>query len=338
LDLRPENKLALHESQMSSGHRDLLNINELPEDPETLSRKIKGIILVDHAKPLRRWDNAKILSIFDHHVDVGAGPDAEPRVFKKTASCTTLVARQMLDELEKLDAEYHLSHELLELILRAIAIDSDGLNPEKSTEDDRNASARVLKRSDWRDEDLEDVMEGLDETIGDARKALAHLSVRDLLRRDYKSDFYDTPSPRTPLISLGFASIPVSMDEQIERTEWKELFSWFATHAAYTAQVGADVSISLNKYKVKMPGVAKKQKVREIVLVVRDDVRVNDEQADELFRLICDTIEKDEKLKAKPWHRASELGKRQMVWTNFCEDCGRKYVRPLVEQAVLSWE
>ena len=343
LDLRPENKLALHESQMSSGHRDLLNINELPEDPETLSRKIKGIVLVDHAKPLRKWENAKILSIFDHHVDVGAGPDAEPRVFQKTASCTTLVGRQMLDELEKLDQEYHLSHELLELILRAIAIDSDGLNSGKSSEADRKVSARVLARSDWHDNDLEDVMEDLDDKIGDARKDLAHLSVRDLLRRDYKSDFYDTPSSRTPLISLGFASIPVSMDEQIERAEFKELFSWFATHAAYTAQVGADVSISLNKYKVKMKGeglggVVKKQKVREIVLVVRDDVRVNDEQADELFRLISDTIEKDEKLNANPWHRVSELGRRQMVWTNTCEDCGRKYVRPLVEQAVLSWK
>jgi exopolyphosphatase len=338
LDLRPENKLALHESQMSSGHRDLLNINELPEDPETLSRKIKGIVLVDHAKPLRRWDNAKILSIFDHHVDVGAGPDAEPRVFEKTASCTTLLARQMLDELEKLEKEYHLSHEFLELILRAIAIDSDGLNPAKSTEADRRVSARVLERSDWRGEDLEDLMEDLDDKIGDARKDLAHLSVRDLLRRDYKSDFYDTPSPRIPLISLGFASIPVSMDEQIERAEFKELFSWFATHAAWTAEAGADVSISLNKYKVKMPGVAKKQKIREIVLVVRDNVRVNDQQADELFRLISATIEKDEKLMAKPWHRVAELGKRQMAWTNFCEDCGRKYVRPLVEQAVMNWK
>lgn len=58
------------------------------------------------ATPLRKWKNANILSIFDHHVDVGAGPDADPRIFEKTASCTTLVARQMLDELEKLDSEY----------------------------------------------------------------------------------------------------------------------------------------------------------------------------------------------------------------------------------------
>jgi exopolyphosphatase len=61
LDLRPENKLALDNSKMTSGHEDLLTIDELPEDPETLSPKLKGIVLVDHAEPLRKWRKAKIL-------------------------------------------------------------------------------------------------------------------------------------------------------------------------------------------------------------------------------------------------------------------------------------
>jgi hypothetical protein len=55
LDLRPENKLALHNSKMTKGHEDLLTMDELPEDPETLSYKLKGIVLVDHAIPLRKW-------------------------------------------------------------------------------------------------------------------------------------------------------------------------------------------------------------------------------------------------------------------------------------------
>lgn len=188
---------------MSSGHRDLLNIDELPEDPETLSRKIKGIVLVDHPQPLRRWEDATIVSIFDHHVDTGAGPDAKPRIFEKTASCTTIVARQMLDELEQLQQEYHMPHELLELVLSAIAIDSDGLNPEKSGDEDRRISKRVLERSEWHKKDLEDVMETLDEDLGDAKKDLDGFKLRDLLRRDWKGDLVDTPSPRTPTVSLG---------------------------------------------------------------------------------------------------------------------------------------
>lgn len=230
LDLRPENKVALDNSQMTPGHEDLLTLDELPEDPETLSKKLKGIILVDHAAPLRKWSQAKILSIFDHHKDRGTAPDADPRIFETAASCTTLVARQMLDELEKLDQEYHMPHELLELILSAIAIDSGGLTSDKTTKADVETSKRVLARSNWRDNELDDVMEDLDDKLTKAQKNIDRLGLYDLLRRDWKSDVIDTPSPRTPTISVGFASIPYSMDEQILKTEFGELFGMF-THS-----------------------------------------------------------------------------------------------------------
>ncbi|KAI1848118.1 hypothetical protein JX265_005884 [Neoarthrinium moseri] len=335
LDLRPENKLALDNSLMSSGHSDLLTLDELPEDPQTLSDDIKGIIIVDHPVPLRKWSNAEILSIFDHHKDSGAGPDAHPRIFEKVASCTTLVARQMLDELESLPEEYHLPHELLELILSAIAIDSGGLKD--ATDEDRKIAERVLRRSNWRGADLEDKMGELDDQLGDAKKDLDHLGVRDLLRRDWKGDLVDTPSPRTPTVSLGFSSIPYSFEDQIEKTEFGELFDWFAIEAAWTAQVGADISVALNKYKVR-DQTGKKRKIREIVLCVRKDVRIDEEQADDLFRTVSKAIEKEESLNAKPWHRASELGRRQMVWTHERSDAGRKVIRPIIEAAVEAWD
>ncbi|GIZ38608.1 hypothetical protein CKM354_000202000 [Cercospora kikuchii] len=335
LDLRPENKVALKNSLMSSGHSDLLTIDELPEDPETLARDLKGIIIVDHPVPLRKWSQAPILSIFDHHVDSGAGPDAKPRIFEKVASCTTLVARQMLDELEALPEEYHMPHELLELILGAIAIDSDGL--EDATEEDRKTAQRVLERSNWHKSDLDDKMQEVAEALKDAKKDLDHLSVRDLLRRDYKGDLVDTPSPRTPTVSLGFASIPFSLDEQIEKTEFQALFDWFAIEAAWTAQVGMDISVALNKYKVKDKH-GNKQKIREIVLVVRSDVRIDEDQADDLFRTVSKAIEEEPTLNAKPWHRADELGRRQMVWYHEREDAGRKVIRPIIEKAVESWD
>ncbi|PPJ57670.1 hypothetical protein CBER1_00120 [Cercospora berteroae] len=335
LDLRPENKLALKNSCMSSGHSDLLTVDELPEDPETLARDIKGIMIVDHPVPLRKWSQAPILSIFDHHVDSGAGPDAKPRIFEKVASCTTLVARQMLDELEALPEEYHMPHELLELILGAVAIDSDGL--EDATEEDRKTARRVLERSNWHESDLDDKMQEVAEALKDAKKDLDHLSVRDLLRRDYKGDLVDTPSPRTPTVSLGFASIPFSLDEQIEKTEFQALFDWFAIEAAWTAQVGMDISVALNKYKVKDKH-GNKKKIREIVLVVRSDVRIDEDQADDLFRTVSKAIEDEPTLNAKPWHRADELGRRQMVWYHEREDAGRKVIRPIIEKAVEAWD
>ncbi|KAK7961221.1 DHH phosphoesterase [Apiospora saccharicola] len=335
LDLRPENKLALDNSKMSSGHSDLLTLDELPEDPDTLAEAIKGIVIVDHPIPLRKWRKAPILSIFDHHKDSGAGPGAVPRIFEKVASCTSLVARQMLDELEKLPDEYHMPHELLELILSAIAIDSGGL--EDATKEDRKVAERVLARSNWRESKLDDKMADLAKSLKTAKKDLDHLGLRDLLRRDWKGDLVDTPSPRTPTVSLGFSSIPYSMDQQINKTEFGELFDWFAVEAAWTAQMGADISVALNKYKTH-DDKGKKQKIREIVLCVRTDVRINANQADSLFETVSKAIEADKSLNVKPWYRAGELGTRQMVWTHTQEEAGRKVIRPIVEAAVQAWD
>lgn len=357
LDLRPENKLALHHSQMTPGHEDLLTSDELPEDPETLAPKLRGIVLVDHAQPLRKWQGAKVLSIFDHHADSGSAPDANPRIFEKTASCTTIVARQMLDELEALPQEYHLPHELLELILSAIAIDSGGLEDDITTDADIETAKRVFQRSDWakdesgtegkkdkkkkkKKQSMESIMEDLDDILSEAKKNLSHLGLRDLLRRDWKGDLIDTPSPRTPTVSLGFASVPYSMDEQIKKTDFQELFDWFAVEAAWTAEVGVDISIVLSKYKIKernKDGKKKKRKIRELTLVVRDDVRINQRQADSLFKVVKEALEAHEALPLVPWHRASELAPRQMVWTHESE-ANRKVIRPIVEAAVKQWD
>ncbi|KAN0061557.1 hypothetical protein ACQY0O_006404 [Thecaphora frezii] len=366
LDLRPENKLALDNSKMSSGHRDLLTIDELPEEPSRLAPKLEGIVLVDHAVPLRVWEGARLLSIFDHHIDRGAGPDAKPRIFETVASCTTIVARQMLDELEALPSppgEYHMPHELLELMLDAIAIDSDGLNPKKSTAADWETSERILRRSNWHKESLEEVMDRLDSVLGKAKKDLSHLDVRDLLRRDWKGDVVDTASEPPTGVHLGFASTPVSLDDQIQRLEDKTVQSWFAVEKAWTAEIGADISVCLNSYKVKVEadgtetvlaldndddeeeeeeegksvGILKKQKVREIVLVVRHDRRINNKQADSLFEAVKKAIEENEGLDVKPWHRIDELNGRQMAWKHYREDAGRKVVRPIVEDAVRAW-
>ena len=67
-------------------------------------------------------------------------------------------------------------------------------------------------------------MEDLDDELSDAQKDIDNLGLRDLLRRDWKGDIIDTPSPRTPTVSIGFASVPYSMDEQILKTDFAELF------------------------------------------------------------------------------------------------------------------
>lgn len=345
LDLRPENKLALHNVQMSPGHRDLLTIDELPLPAAELAKQVNGIVLVDHPQPLSVWEKAKVLSIFDHHKDRGIAPDAHPRIFEGTASCTTIVAREMLNDLETLPHEYHMPHEVVELILDAIALDSDGLR--KGTPEDKFTSRRLLKRSNWRNEKLLDVMDRLDEEMSKAKKDLENLGIRDLLRRDWKGDLVKTKSAKHPLVHLGLASIPYSLDEQIGRTLHETTQSWFDIEQAWTKEIGADVSMSLNSFKVKIPkfgtwqdavmlhamddgeaemddeeeetvmqadgaiSIFKKLKVREICLVVRASHRLDEDAANSLFEQIKSTIDRSPFLDARPWHRVDELRERQ---------------------------
>lgn len=338
LDLRPENKVALNNSRMSSGHRDLLTIDELPAHPKEIAKKIKGIVLVDHPVPLSVWNDAKVLGIIDHHSDRGVAPHANPRIFEQVASCTTLVAKQLLNELEAIPkppegpGEYHMPHELLELILDAIAIDSDGLNPKKSTATDAEVSKRILARSNWHNESLPKVMKRLDKELGKAKRDLSHLSVRDLLRRDWKGDVVQTIDPATPDIHLGFASTPVSLDDQISRTRRRTIQSWFKVERRWTAEIRADVSLCLNKYKNKHG-----DKVREIVLTVRHDHRIDRKQADSLFKQIGKALAKRFELEKHPKMKHVDEFGRQMVWIHGDRSAGRKIVRPIVEEAVKNW-
>ncbi|KDN52004.1 DHH phosphoesterase [Tilletiaria anomala UBC 951] len=338
LDLRPENKLALSNSNMSPGHRDLLTIDELPMSAEDLSKKIKGIVIVDHPLPLSVWRGAKVLSIFDHHIDRGVAQDATPRIFERTASCSTIVARTLLNEREKMGKgkEYHVPHEMLELILAAIALDSDALSTARSMPSDVETASRLLHLSRWKDQKLQKVMARLDEQMSKAKKSLDDLSVRDLLRRDWKGDLVHTPEGK-PDIHLGFASIPISLDDQIERTLHQRITSWFDIESQWTNEIGADVSVALTSFKARDPDTGKKAKRRQIVLSVRSDKNIDEQQADELFEAIKKTVESHPVLEVDPWPKANQLARRQMVWEHSVAAGGRKLVRPIIEDAVGRW-
>lgn len=78
-------------------------------------------------------------------------------------------------------------------------------------------------------------------------------------------------------------------------------------------------------------------KYTRITLVVRDDVRINQRQADSLFRLVKTAIEESDALDLVPWDRNDELSPRQIVWTDRSA-ASRKIVRPIVEAAVKDWD
>ncbi|CAO1626069.1 unnamed protein product [Sympodiomycopsis kandeliae] len=332
LDLRPENKLALENVKMSKGHSDLLTIDELPIPASELATMLRGVVLVDHPSPVAEWENATVLSIFDHHADRGVFPHASPRIFLPTASCSTIVGKQMLDEIEALpEGEYHLPHELLELLLSAIAIDSKGLESRAATPTDKFVSSRLFRRSNWREETMYQKMVEIAEILKKAKKDLGHLGVRDLLRRDWKGSVIETPEDK-PDIHTGYASIPYSLSRQITLTPNKTLDNWFDIERNFNTEIHADTTIALLSYKRRLDskgniveeeiideaeddrypvtssmwdkilnhlhrfdlfrfGVTRKIKERQIVLIVGESDRLNHKLADELYTVITEAIE-----------------------------------------------
>ncbi|KWU41803.1 DHH phosphoesterase [Rhodotorula sp. JG-1b] len=361
LDLRPENALALHYARMSPGHRDLLTIDELPIKPNDLWHRIKGIALVDHNVPRAIWDKAEIVAIIDHHDDRGvANHTADPRIVEAAGSCSSLVTDYLLEKLpgastaypmptydldnppatDESDATMHgpLPKELIELILRTIAIDSDALKRDSSRQVDRDAVSRLFPRSSWKHRKVKDVMGILDDDMTQSRKALGGLDLRSLLRRDWKGDSIATKSKKYPSISIGFASAPVSFEEQIERTPEQTVPEWFAIERAWTSEIQADVTVALTNFRDKKTG----EKYRQIALVVAHGYgrRLHAGSADRLFKQLKHAIESAGIKNLEKWRRPDKkpLLARRAVYQYQSADASRKFWRPKIEQAVKDWE
>ncbi|GAA5943942.1 hypothetical protein JCM10213_009038 [Rhodosporidiobolus nylandii] len=347
LDLRPENALALHYAKMSSassGHRDLLTIDELPIKPVEMGHRIKGIALVDHNEPRSEWHDADIV---DHHDDQGRANDtANPRIIEKSGSCSSLVTKYILDNLpgaeekksvaEKIEVESHgpLPKELVELLLRTIAIDSDGLSKSSSSPVDQQSAERLFSHSSFKHRKLKEVMKLFDKDMTSSRKALDSLDLRSLLRRDWKGDSIATKSKKYPHIAIGFASAPVSLEEQILRTPEQTVPEWFA----WTSELQADVTVALSNFRHPDTG----EKTRQLALVVAHGYgkRLHEGSANRLFHQLKHAIESAGVKGLEKWKRpdGKPLLPRRAVYEYRSDTASRKFWRPIIEAAVREWE
>ncbi|EFP80850.1 hypothetical protein PGT21_001486 [Puccinia graminis f. sp. tritici] len=379
LDLRPENQLALERSQMSSRHRDLLTIDELPIKPFELSHRLAGIVLVDHNVPAPGWRQASLLSIIDHHVDQKLNLSADPRVLEEAASCSSLVADLMLESEARGEhrvvsgEKYGIPTDLVDLMLRAIFLDSDALSSKKHYDVDKRASYGLFRlrksyappdeyygkqsnvrgelsqasrryllddnqRHKWEKRELRKLATNFWAEMSEARGQLQQLDVRDLLRRDWKVNAVKTATIKYPYLTLGFASIPCSIQKQVERTPEQTVPEWFAIERAFTSEIGADVSVVLTKFKSEITGKAE----REIMLVVAHGwgKRLTTLAATDLFLTLCKNIE-DHFEGLQEWARSDNkpLLPRRKGWimTAKGRPMGRKVLMPLVLKAASEW-
>ena len=192
------------------------------------------------------------MAIVDHHADRNKSLKANPRIVEVAGSSTSLVARYMFERLEIKPGQFStmhgkLPHELVELMLRTseghalrspteqsanssvtVAIDTSGLKKSQSQAVDVESAERLFALSSWQKEDMKDRLKDLDDELSKVKKNLDDLDVRALLRRDWKGDTVETKSSKYPRLALGFASAPVSLEEQIMRTPEGTSPEWFA--------------------------------------------------------------------------------------------------------------
>ncbi|TIB30292.1 hypothetical protein E3P84_03421 [Wallemia ichthyophaga] len=352
LDLRPENKLALRDAAMSHGdHQDLLTIDELPMKVKRLAPLLKGIALVDHPEPVGDWKLANISAIIDHHKDRHWGEDADPRIIEMSKSCSSLVARDLMNDHRNLQMEGEkMPRELADILLAAIALDSDGL--ENATDVDLSSAVELYKYANGQHKKFKSkkffkYMTKLNRAYRNARKDLEQLNFLDLLKRDYKGDLFQPSNHKQHRLHLGFASIPFSIEDQIKRSlPSKTLREYRAIERQFMIDRSSDINVIMSKHKEKDVN-GEKVKVRDIGVLVRHDGRLN---GTSLAQVSFDNIVKaiEGNLQVKRWNGSDggddggELGGRRRIWTQIGGNgadsggVGRKVIRPLIEESLRS--
>ncbi|RYP15998.1 hypothetical protein DL767_010250 [Monosporascus sp. MG133] len=220
LALRPEFGAVLRAASLTPD--DVLTLSELPP-PEALRPEDTQWLLVDHnalTGPLGRTYGARVVGCVDHHEDEGAVPrDAAPRVIEKSGSCASLIVGLCRDAWDAMGEDAQTDAHLARLALAPILVDTKRLgDAHKTTAHDERAAAYAeakLRAASDAEYDRVAFFAGLSEL----KRDLSALSLRDILRKDYKewtegrpssSDADPGPGPGSPppKLKLGTSSVP----------------------------------------------------------------------------------------------------------------------------------
>lgn len=190
-------KVGIHEE-------DLIYVNEL-KDQERVS-----IVLVDHneidneeIKELVESRHSKVVAVVDHHVDLGKYPDAAPRVVRKCGSCSSLVLAHFEREVRAAYAGTGTDTDTgtpaeVEFWVTAVGVDTAKMSSRVEREDVR-VFAELFGVGSER-------FHAYVDTVCAAKLDIAGLSVRDLLRKDYKECYTGNGSSKKKK-KIGVSSV-----------------------------------------------------------------------------------------------------------------------------------
>lgn len=203
---------------------DVITLSELP-GPESLSPADTRWLLVDHnalTGQLAQLYSAQVKACIDHHADEGKVPQDSPlRVIEKSGSCASLVVAQCRDAWDALstsssppsDEEARaIDTNLAYLGLGPILIDTSNLkNADKTTEFDKDAATYLESKLAGGDGLVAASSssgslgsyerKAFHDEVAHLKEDITSLSLRDILRKDYK-EWEDAG------VRLGSSSVP----------------------------------------------------------------------------------------------------------------------------------
>lgn len=239
--------------------------------------------LLDHNTLTGRFaadKDARVVSIVDHHEDERLHLDASPRLVEvPTGSCSSLVARLIQQEWPE-----GMSREIARLLLCAVLSDTNGLKPGgKSEVVDREVAPFLFEKADFGSmsespiEDVHNVKEAkeLTQILAIRKSSVDELSLRDLLRRDFKEYRFVPAWNIKGTVLVGLATVPKGI-KAITGGDKDGGTELGAACIAWLQERGLDTLGVLTSWKDERKGGKKGKHRREMVWVVRGNEELED--------------------------------------------------------------
>ncbi|OWP06460.1 hypothetical protein B2J93_9233 [Marssonina coronariae] len=231
LALRPELLPVLSRANLKLS--DLITLSELPSLSQASSRlapERTRWLLVDHNAllgELGRFYGPRVIGCIDHHDDEEKVPGDcgdEPRVIKKSGSCSSLVVEYCRGAWDAMSARSSGAEtttrwdaELARLALGPVLIDTSNLESDAKTTYTDVEAMRYLKRFVVAQEGAEFKASDYYEEIWTAERDVDGLSLTDLLRKDYKQWTENG-------VNLGVCSVVKNMEFLLQKADRQDEF------------------------------------------------------------------------------------------------------------------
>ncbi|GMM31705.1 exopolyphosphatase [Martiniozyma asiatica (nom. inval.)] len=191
------------------------------DDLSALSKKsVIDFVLVDHNSPQGKVKEifegkeyeCNVVGIIDHHLDEGKFINAKPREITVCGSCSTLVMHHFLKTIA--DIQSQIDDKFISFLLAPLCADTSGLQYRVEKID-----TEIVQKLTQIYPPRAELVTQLTSQLKVAKENIDGLSVRDLLRKDYKE--FSTPHGKMGISSMvkGFEALQARFSiEEIEQS------------------------------------------------------------------------------------------------------------------------